>query len=396
MALRGLLPIVGLCTIVALPAAAQSDDQGWRIGADTQASVRSRQDGLPATGLVIDSFIAAQWGDRTQFIARPVSRGRVDGSWSHDLYQAGVRYQPPLRLPLRFEAGYALPVIGLGAHRSRPLERETGSFHPQYLTPLPAFEMGLPAVYPVTPSYPLVAMAFLGATRWDLRLGVADGSPVRLRGVVRNNQSPRTPQLVVGGGVTPVTGFRIGATFVRGDYARAEERGDPNGNGSIPAMVGYAPYAGATYSTADGMSVMDDYSHMEEAGSPIGGSRRATVTGVELEYEFGHTSIMAEWIRDVFDTTAGQAVASSGFVRVTHALSPRWRIAGRYDLATPPEESRVLAPDVGSLRLVEGLIAYRISRELIVRGFFLTQRSYHGPDWDREVGLSIAVSHRWW
>ena len=398
MRLRDAWPVAILCSMVALSAGAQPANQGWRIGADTQVSVRGRQDGLPTTGLVIDSFIAAQWGDRTQLIARPVSRGRLDGSWSHDLYQAGIRYQPPTRLPLRLEGGYALPVIGLGLQRSRPLEHDMGSFHAQYLTPLPSFEMGLPAVYSVTPTYPLVAIASLGASRWDVRLGVADASPTRLRGVFGHNDSPRAPQLVVGGGVTPVTGLRIGVTVVRGDYMREGESFTPTGEAASPAMHDYGSSYGVTFNaTADHrMPGTDGLPDTVEVSGSTRGNLRATVSGLELEYEFGHTSIMAEWIRDVFETTGGQAVASSGFVRVTHALSPRWRVSGQYDVATPPEQSRVLAPDVRSLRLVEGLIAYRVTREVVVRGFFLTRRSFQDPDWDREAGISLAVSHHWW
>ena len=270
--------------MVALPVDAQPH-QEWRVGVDTQVSLRSRQDGLPSTGLVIDSFIAAQWGERTQLIARPVSRGRLDGGWYHDLYQAGIRYQPPIGLPLRLEAGYALPVIGLGLRRSRPLERDTGSLDLQYVTPLPPFEMGLPTVYPITPSYPLVAIASLGTSRWDLRLGVADGSPTRLRGVTRNNDSPRAPQLVVGGGVTPTTGLRIGATFVTGDYVRAAENPNPTGEsgsqtGGAPA--GYLSYAEATFHATADHHVVPTYgdSETQETVSATGGNRRATVSGV--------------------------------------------------------------------------------------------------------------------
>lgn len=387
-----------LCSLVALPADAQPGHQGWRVGADTQVSVRGRQDGLPSTGVTIDSLIAAQWGHRTQLIARPVSSGRFDGSWSHDLYQAGIRYQPPTRLPLRLEAGYALPVIGLGAQRSRPIARDMGSFHAHYVTPLPSFETGLPAVYPVTPSYPLVAIASLGMTRWDLRMGVADGSPTRLRGVLRNTGAPRAPQLVVGGGITPITGLRIGATFVRGDYTRAEENVTSTGSNPMPALYLDGPYSGATFDpTAIHLpGEMDHVSPPEETVGSAGADRRATVSGVEVEYEFGHTAIVAEWIRDVFETTTGHAVASSGFFRVTHALSPRWRVAGRYDQATPPEASRLFTPDINPLRLVEGLVAYRVTRELLLRGFFLTRRSFQGPDWDHEAGISFAVSHHWW
>ena len=268
---------------------------------------------------------------------------------------------------------------------------------------MPSFETGLPAVYSVTPSYPLAAVASLGASHWDLRLGVADGSPARRRGVLGHNDAPRAPQLVVGGGVTPITGLRIGVTVVRGDYVRASEGSnltDPGGlpSGSVPVAAGNDPYAGATFSaTADhGGLVTDDHSYGPEMVGTGGADRRATISGVELEYEFGHTSITAEWIRDVFETTSGRAIASSGFIRVTHALSPRWRISGRYDLATLPDQSRLLNPDVRSLRLVEGLVTYRVTREIVVRGFLQTRRSFAGPDWASEAGVALALSHQWW
>ena len=56
----------------------------------------------------------------------------------------------------------------------------------------------------------------------------------------------------------------------------------------------------------------------------------------------------------------------------------------------------MFTPDINTLRLVEGLVAYRVTRELVLRGFFLTRRSFQGPDWDHEAGISFAVSHRWW
>ena len=355
MQLRIVLPLALICSIPALPAGAQPSQPRWRVGGDTQVSLRGRPDGLAATGVVIDSLIAAQWDDGLQIVARPVSRGRLDGSWHHALYQLGVRYHPPTRFPLRVEAGFLPPVFGLGLQRSRALERDTGGLHPQDLRAIPGFEKGLPRLKSVSASYPLAAVAVLGVSRVDIRLGVADGSPTRSRGVMRSTNPPRAPQLVVGAGVTPITGLRIGMTVVSGDYLRADEAPDPSRGG-----------------------------------------RRATVSGAELEYEFGHTSIVAEWIRASFDTSGAAAIASSGFVLVTHALSPRWRVGGRYDVATTPDASRVFAPDLGSLRLVEGLVAYRVTRELVLRGFVVAQHSFQSSEWDHEAGLSLAVSHRWW
>ncbi len=346
-----LLVVFSLATVS--QAFGQSRPPAWRFGADSQIGMTSRGVDPSATGLVIDSFLAAQWGDDLHLVARPVSRGRVDGSWHHDFYQLGLRFHPRQSVPVRIEAGYGLPVVGLGLLRSRPTERDLSSLHPQYFTPLPRFEAGLPPLWSVTPSYPLVAIVSIGSPRWDVRAGVADGSPTRIRGVIRENP-PRAPQLVAGAGVTPTTGMRIGLTLVRGDYLTAPENPDATGRG-----------------------------------------RTATVSGAELEYEFGYTTILAEWIRDVFETPTGRAVASSGFVRVTHALTPRWRLAGRYDVSTPPSESRELSSRVRSLRSLEGLVAYRIGRDLVLRGFVTADRSFFAPSWSPRAGLSLAIGHRW-
>lgn len=344
--------IVGL--VVAAEVRAQPSSPAWRFGADSQVGVTSRGTDPGATGVVVDSVLAAEWGSTLQLIARPVSRGRLQGEWSHDFYQLGARYQPTERLPLRIEAGYALAVIGLGVLRARPIERDTSSLDPQYVRPLPRFEPGLPTLWAVTPSYPLVAVASIGTPRYDVRLGVADGSPTRMRGVIRRGNPPRAPQAVIGAGLTPVTGLRVGITMVSGDYLTPAENPDP-----------------------------------------AGGGRRATLAGVELEYSFGHTAITAEWIRNTFEIPDGTAIASSGFLRVTHALSPRWRLSGRYDLATPPHQARTLAPPVGSLRSVEGLVGYRLTRDLVVRGFVLVERSFFETAWNPRAGVTFAIARRW-
>ena len=75
-----------------------------------------------------------------------------------------------------------------------------------------------------------------------------------------------------------------------------------------------------------------------------------------------------------------------------HALSPRWRVGGRYDVAAPPDQSRALNPALSSLHSVEGLLSYRFSRDLILRGFFVTDRSFFDSQWDREAGMSFVMA----
>ena len=342
-----------LIALTSEPAGAQTDVPAWATGADTEVAVVFPVNDPSDTGIVLDTLAVLQWGNRLDIIARPVSRGSVSGDWRHDLYQLGVRYHRPGGLPVRLEIGYALSVVGLGVLESRPGERETSFLDPQYVRPLPPFDTSRPPVWSLTPSYPLVAIAAFGNTRWDARAGVADGSPTRMRGVLRANP-PRAPQLVVGGGITPVTGLRLGTTFVRGNYLTSDE-------------VPEAP-----------------------------GGRLATVVALELEYEVGRTAIAAEVVRDGFEVSTGHAVAASGFVHVTHALSPHWRIAARYDHARPPSESHAFSSRIASLTSVEAAFAYRFARDLAVRGFVTADRAFYQTPWTGRAGFSLVLAQRWW
>src|SRR5258705_6560840 len=105
---------------------------------------------------------------------------------------------------------------------------------------------------------PLGAIVSASGPRWDVRGGVTDSSPARQRNVFGANRAPAASQVVVGGGVTPITGLRVGAAFARGQYRS-------------PAV--------------------------SQTGLAIPGAR-ATVFTVEGEYAIGYTRISGEWIAD--------------------------------------------------------------------------------------------------
>lgn len=72
-------------------------------------------------------------------------------------------------------------------------------------------------------AYPTGAQLTVAGHKWDARLAVVDGSPVRGRNFFGSNRPPRMANWVAGFGITPYIGVRLGAAFASGPYARAAE-----------------------------------------------------------------------------------------------------------------------------------------------------------------------------
>jgi len=348
--LAGLVAVGWLVVCPGQPAAAQPVP-GPVFGGDVQVGTSALAGGGKMTAsLVVDAFAAAEWKTVT-LVARPVSRRLASGDWRHDLYQLAARYERAGRLPVRVEAGYLAPVIGLASVRSRPGQVVPLEHAPHYFVPLPRLEPGAPPVRPVTTPYPLGVVAATGATRWDLRGGVVDASPVRRRGVIDSDGAHLAPQVLVGGGWSPATGLRIGATYVRGDYDR---------RGEGPTRV----------------------------------SRVASVAALELDLERRHTAITGELLRSSFDIAGGDVEALAGFVEVRHALSVRWTVAGRYDGAAAPRRLAAAGAIGSRLDAVQAAVSFRLTRDVAVRGGMLRERTYYEP-WHTAAGVGLVVSARW-
>ena len=224
--------------------------------------------------------------------ARPVITRGYDGAWHADIYQLAVRYDRPGDVRWRLEAGYLLSPVGILPLESRadqnPMIVPTAS----YTSYLPTFEAGTPPVQLATGLYPLGAQATASATHWDLRAGVLGSSPVRVRPLT-GDRPPGAPQLAFGGGVTPLTGLRIGGSFVYGRYAKASE-----------------------------------------VAVPSTGDRMATIVGFDADYAFGFTRFYVDWMHNAYERADGTTIGTALTATAVRTLTPRWYLAGRVQRQT--------------------------------------------------------------
>jgi hypothetical protein len=220
--------------------------------------------------------------------------------------------------------------------------------------PLPRFENGTPTNFLLAASYPLGAQITASGKRWDARAAVTDGSPVRGRLFFGARKPPRMPNLIVGAGITPHIGVRVGASVAHGGYAGSRE-----------------------------------------VRNPARGDRNASVAQVEGEWSFGHTRMAGEYIWTERDMAVGEARAHGGWAEITQAIRPRVFVAARYD------EQRTLwtsltdkLPRLETYRRVETAVGYRLTPELTLRGSYLTRKGYVVGFWDDQVLGSIVYAKK--
>ena len=220
--------------------------------------------------LVVDVSLAVRLGDNWQVYVRPWFRMPRPNSptaavppWDKELYQAGLRYERRGPIAARVDVGYILSPIGLGIYDVRPGVNPTIVPHLSYLQPMPVFDPTGPRVSAVSATYPLGAQLSLSSGLWDARAAVVNSAPTRLYALGAVTNPRQTPVVVAGGGVTPITGLRLGASFAHGLYATPEE-----------------------------ITV------------PVAHGRAVTMAGAEGEWAFGGTKISGELMRTGFETAA--------------------------------------------------------------------------------------------
>jgi len=157
--------------------------------------------------------------------------------------------------------------------------------------------------------------------------------------------------VVIGGGVTPFVGFRVGASLTHGGWLRA---------GESPAI------------TVD---------------------RDATLVTVETELSFRHTSLASEWVHDALDTSFGTRTAAGWYVQGAQTLAPHWFVAGRVDrirttlpLGTAPEQ------DFNS---TEQTLGYRLTPEITLRVSHRMREPFGRTTWDHLGAFSVVWYRRW-
>ena len=152
-------------------------------------------------------------------IVRPFVQPGI-GRLEHPDLAAAVRYQRPGPIGLRVDAGLIPSPVGLANLMLRPQLNPTVSL-PASLR-APARRVGAPRTTPRR-RYPHGASATVSGARWDARAAVIDTSPLRTRRVFSSTNPPRFDNVIVGGGVTPFVGLRIGGSVTHGGWLKAGE-----------------------------------------------------------------------------------------------------------------------------------------------------------------------------
>jgi hypothetical protein len=196
----------------------------------------------------------------------------------------------------------------------------------------------------------------VSGTHWDARTALIDTSPLRTRRVFSPTNPPRFYNVVIGGGVTPIVGLRIGASLTHGGWQRAGE---------------------TPFITAD---------------------HDATIATVESELSFRYTKLTGEWTRDRLETSTGTHIASGWFVQGQQTVTPRWFLAGRMERMSSPallgaDEVPLLIPQ--RLDGVEETLGYRVTPEITIRVGHRARRGFGRPGFDHTVAVSAVWWRRW-
>jgi hypothetical protein len=164
--------------------------------------------------------------------------------------------------------------------------------------------------------------------------------------------------VVVGGGITPFVGIRLGTSVTHGGWQRAGEN----------------------------PLVTED--------------RSATIVTIESEISFRYTRLAGEWVRDAIETSTGNHVASGWFVQGEQTLSPRWFVAGRFEQMASPAVISLRDPaslSVIDQRLdgVEETVGYRLTPEITLRAGHRARRGFGRSGFDHTASVAVVWWQRW-
>ena len=287
--------------------------------------------------------------------ARPVVfRRSFDGQWRTQIYELALRYERPGAIGWRFDLGQFASPVGLSILENRPNRNPVVSQHSTLYLPVFRFESGTPTNFLLAASYPLGAQATASAARWDLRTAITDSSPVRGRPFFGNNKPPRMTNVMVGGGVTPRIGLRLGASAASGSYAAARE-----------------------------------------VRNQTRGDRRASLVQVEGDWSFGYNRVAGEWLWTSREMAVGTARVDGGWIEAARTLGPRWFAAARYDDQRTKWASQ---PDLARrrelYRRLETALGFRVAPEITARVSYMTRKGYVVNFWDDQVLASIVFAKK--
>ncbi len=363
--------VVTLSVAMAAPCAAQQARPA-DLSIETSAAVDTAvaPTGTPSTGTVVDTIVSVGLGRGFEAIARPwAQRLGTTKDWNPQVWLATLRYQRQGHVAVRVDGGLIPSPVGLATMELRPTINPTIGMPASLFTPLPSFEANMPRATLLGALYPYGVSATVSTTRWDARAAVIDTTPLRMRMVISDTNPPRFGNVVFGGGVTPVIGWRIGGSITRGGWQNAAE-GVASADSATTGLPDTPPPAAQGYG--------------------------ATVLTVESQYAFRFTSIAGEWVRDRLETATRRTVAPSGwFIQGQQTLSPRWFAAGRIDHLSAPALVASGAYEEQRFNGAEEIIGYRLTPEVTIRGGHRAQRGFGRDAFSHTATVSIVWAKRW-
>jgi hypothetical protein len=310
-------------------------------------------DGDSSTGVVLDAVLSVGFGAGFEGMVRPFVQRLQSGEWNRQIWVAAVRYQRPGPIGVRVDAGLIPSPIGLANLMLRPHLNPMVSLPASLFQALPPTELRGPRTTLLGAVYAYGANATVSGARWDARAAVIDTSPLRTRRVFSGVNPPRFDNVVIGGGVTPFVGLRVGGSVTRGGWQRAGE------------------------------------------SETITENRDATIITVESEFSYRHTKLVGEWVRDSLETGTGNQVASGWFVQGQQTLTPRWFVAGRVERLSAPALTPLATIEQQHLDGIEETIGFRLTPELTFRADHRARRLFGRSVFDHQLALSAVWWKRW-
>ena len=347
-----LIVIVIAAVVYAAPAYAQASRTALDVVAAADGDVGSQVSRKP-TGW-FDLFGAVTLADCLDLRARPVvSRRSFDGKWQTQMYELSLRYERRGRVGWRFEGGQFTSPIGLAVLENRPSANPVVSQHSTLYLPIPRYEPGTPSTYLIAAAYPVGGKVTASGAHWDARAAVIDSSPIRGRALFGANRPPRMANYVIGAGVTPYIGVRVGVAYARGPYATVDEVRDKSR-----------------------------------------GDRLASLTQVEGEWSFRHTRVAGEFLWTKRELARTDATVNGGWIELTQTVSPRVFLASRFD----HQYTEWLRPDGTEqdeiYSRLETAVGVRLTRAVTARASYMTRKGYVVSFWDDQFLASVVYAHK--
>ncbi len=349
------LMVVAACLVLAAAPARAQQARPSPLAIETVAAVDESVDdsGNDTTGVLLDSVVSLDVGHGFEGIVRPFIQRLASGEWNRQIWIATLRYQRPGDIGLRVDAGLIPSPVGLANLMLRPHLNPTISQPASLFQALPRVELRGARTNLLGAVYAYGAHATVSGQRWDARAAVIDVSPLRPRRIFAVAAQPRLANLVVGAGMTPVVGVRVGASVTHGRWQRA---------GESPAV------------TSD---------------------RDATIVTIESEVSYRYTKLMGEWVRDVIESDSGNVIASGWFVQGQHTLAPRWFAAGRVERMSAPALTPFAMLERQHFTGVEETIGYRLTPEITIRAGHRVRRPFGSSGLDHQAAVSLVWWRRW-